>query len=590
MSMELGIQWLTDSLVSVTILFAIVLVLRRPVARMFGPEVAYLLWLLPLARMFMPAITRTIEVPVSTDASSIMEMPVAWTRAPDFDAAAHNAAAVAEHSVDWVWVGLLLWLGGAALFLIVQLATYLQARDELLADSRKIDRIDGVDLIEVPNVAGPFAFGLFKRYIVLPVGFGLRFNAAERRLAIAHELAHHRGFDLWANAAAMGMLALYWFNPLAWAAWRAFRFDQEAACDARVVRDRSADERAVYGLTIAKAAAGPSVGRSLAYASPLTPGDKIKERLRMLKQKDSSPVARWTGRGLVVAGTASALAMTATVTYAVVPVPEAPEVPEAPDGVATAPLAPEAPLPPVAPVREGDDYVYRVKRADGVVVLRVDAPLSRAELAERVSRAEASHREADAALASADAALAEADAAIAGADAALAGAEKARRDVERVGKVKPVVAARRGVLAMSGPGGAASMTHDPERNLMTLSVSGGPKTTIRTLECDEDSARSDPFMIQEEKRNGKTVTTKIVTCGDVMPDQLAILDSVEKGLNVALAQIEVDLKHAMSDEERAEMREEIRADLEEAREEIRRERDEARREIQRERERRRNGR
>ena len=39
----------------------------------------------------------------------------------------------------------------------------------------------------------------------------------DRELAIAHELAHHRGRDLLANMLAQAVLALHWFNPLAWA-------------------------------------------------------------------------------------------------------------------------------------------------------------------------------------------------------------------------------------------------------------------------------------------------------------------------------------------------------------------------------------
>src|SRR3546814_11412734 len=66
-----------------------------------------------------------------------------------------------------------------------------------------------------------------------------------RVLAIDHELAHHRHGDLWANAAALVLLAAQWFNPFAWRAIRAFRFDQEAACDARVLNmvDREEADR-----------------------------------------------------------------------------------------------------------------------------------------------------------------------------------------------------------------------------------------------------------------------------------------------------------------------------------------------------------
>ena len=37
------------------------------------------------------------------------------------------------------------------------------------------------------------------------------------------------------------MLALNWFNPVAWLAFRAFRADQELACDAAVAAAGSAE-------------------------------------------------------------------------------------------------------------------------------------------------------------------------------------------------------------------------------------------------------------------------------------------------------------------------------------------------------------
>ena len=58
-------QWMVETLAVTAALMALVLVLRRPVARHFGAEIAYLLWAIPLARLFMPPVVQTIEVPVS---------------------------------------------------------------------------------------------------------------------------------------------------------------------------------------------------------------------------------------------------------------------------------------------------------------------------------------------------------------------------------------------------------------------------------------------------------------------------------------------------------------------------------------------
>jgi len=70
----------------------------------------------------------------------------------------------------------------------------------------------------------------------------------------------HQPLLVFGIVAALLLLASQWFNPFAWRAIRAFRFDQEAACDARVLT--MADEAprdlrtARYATAIAKAAVG----------------------------------------------------------------------------------------------------------------------------------------------------------------------------------------------------------------------------------------------------------------------------------------------------------------------------------------------
>ena len=48
--------WLIETLVWTAVLIAAVLFVRRPVARWFGPQVAYALWALPVLRLILPPI------------------------------------------------------------------------------------------------------------------------------------------------------------------------------------------------------------------------------------------------------------------------------------------------------------------------------------------------------------------------------------------------------------------------------------------------------------------------------------------------------------------------------------------------------
>ena len=49
-------SWLLETLAWTAALIAIVLLLRRPVTRWFGPQFAYALWALPALRLLMPPI------------------------------------------------------------------------------------------------------------------------------------------------------------------------------------------------------------------------------------------------------------------------------------------------------------------------------------------------------------------------------------------------------------------------------------------------------------------------------------------------------------------------------------------------------
>lgn len=415
-------QWVWDTMLSMTILMALVLLLRKPVSHFFGPNIAYLLWILPVARLFMPTLTLEAPAPVE-NVSTFISSPVGAELLTSGSTAAASSSALA--SLDWMLIGLILWLGCAGLLFISKLASYMQFREDIVADGRLVGRHGNIKILETAAVGGPLAFGVIEKYIAVPTNFFRDYAPRERELALEHEIAHHESGDLAANFIGLIILSLHWFNPVAWFAWIAFRQDQETACDARVLAQSGHDVRAVYGRTIAKSVSGHRLG----LASPLNQKDKIKGRLKMLGQAEKSSFRRRLGSGLVAIGAFMALPLTATVTYAeqldpvdlavpLAPVaPIAPAVPVAPSSVnlPEAPAAAIAPTAPVAPWAEGDEvhitmlhgskdfkkdkkYVHRIKHNGRTVVLRTNKKLSKADIREMVAEAEESRLEADAEL------------------------------------------------------------------------------------------------------------------------------------------------------------------------------------------------
>ena len=244
--MMLTPEWLVEALIGATLLMLLVLAVRKPVARLWGAHMAYALWALPALRMVLPAIPgwQPLYVPV---AQSNPEGDVALALMPPADAALYNQPlppATLQMGSD---VSLLpdrpllllgLWAAGAVAFLAIQWARHVRFVGQAVRGGELLTRQGGVDVIVSAHVPGPMAAGIIQRRILLPADFLTRYSPAERRMALLHEGAHHDRLDLAANLAGLVVLAAHWWNPIAHAAWRAFRADQELACDARCLVPR----------------------------------------------------------------------------------------------------------------------------------------------------------------------------------------------------------------------------------------------------------------------------------------------------------------------------------------------------------------
>ena len=318
--------FLFDTLLWTGALLALVMLLRRPVARHFGAGAAYALWFLPLARLVIPPFTLPTWMRPLAQTAQETEMEAMAFDASGVAPAISDAGMMApaattstEIPFDWLTPLLLLWLGGALVMLVRRFWLYFSLRRELLEDARPVGEVGSIRLIETPAISGPMAFGVLDRVIALPVGFMASRERLQRDLAIAHELAHHRGGDLLVNMAVQPLFAIHWFNPAGWLGWNALRRDQEAFCDARVVASRSREERATYAGIIADFARRPAITPRPALAAPMACpvlGDKsIIHRLRSLSMSDISPRRRLTGRA-AIASAFLAVPLTASICYA----------------------------------------------------------------------------------------------------------------------------------------------------------------------------------------------------------------------------------------------------------------------------------
>ncbi len=301
--------WAGQTILSVAILTAFILLIRRPFARRFGAKAAYCLWSLPVLRVFMPPVE------------------LAWLNAPPPPSAASEAFTAQAiltampqtnlSSISSLWTshgaGILtaLWGIGAVIFITRQLyrqnlsvkiwlnhaqaaSPSLQQTYVLMVKTLGLKTAPKITLS--PDAPGPLVAGVIRPHIILPFDFETAFTPQEQRYALLHELSHVKRGDLYASLAALGLRAANWPNPLIHYAARYFRADQEAACDATVLNyplenfvDHSANgniaNSRAYAQTLIKAALQAQkriAPRNSAPALALTIHHPLKERLMTL--------------------------------------------------------------------------------------------------------------------------------------------------------------------------------------------------------------------------------------------------------------------------------------------------------------------
>ena len=281
---------LAVNLVGASLLVAIVLLIRTPVARTFGARAAYALWLAPALRLVMP------PLPELSPTNPAAAGPVDWSMIVE-----PIARAASRPVIDWTFI----WAVGAFAFLALHLLRHCWFLHRALREGRSY-QVAGIDcdMVITPAVDGPAATGLVHRLVLLPADFETRFTPDQQRVALLHECLHHRRGDLWASGAALLGAGALWFNPLAYIALGAFRRDMESACDSTVLATPGACDPRSYGETILRSAARP-IPRSLCA---LTSIDELKGRLIMLNATHGS-FRRNAGLGIAACLVAGGLAL-----------------------------------------------------------------------------------------------------------------------------------------------------------------------------------------------------------------------------------------------------------------------------------------
>lgn len=97
------------------------------------------------------------------------------------------------------------------------------------------------------RVRSPLGIGLFWPTLYLPE---IDLEHQELELILRHELTHFKRRDLWFKWTSLAVLALHWFDPVAWAFVRECGLLCETACDEAVTKNLDREGRQHYGSAI----------------------------------------------------------------------------------------------------------------------------------------------------------------------------------------------------------------------------------------------------------------------------------------------------------------------------------------------------
>ena len=165
-------------------------------------------------------------------------------------------------------VGAWVWLAGMIAVCLYGLISYIKLKRKM-SDAVLLSG----NIFQSEKVESPFILGFIRPKIYLP----FTLSDADRENVIAHETAHIKRKDHIIKPLAFLLLAVYWFNPLVWVSYALLCRDIELACDERVIKDLSEDNRKEY----AKSLLDCAVKRKSIAACPLAFGEVgVKTRIK----------------------------------------------------------------------------------------------------------------------------------------------------------------------------------------------------------------------------------------------------------------------------------------------------------------------
>jgi len=244
-------SWLLNSLLPLTLLLSLMLLLRHPIRKQIDACTVYNLWLvIPLSLLLytLPLPWHFLnEFTVIEPKNALIQL---YLVTPSQNI---NQNLLSDNSANF-------WLSGLWLTGFISLISYWTITQHSYSKTLKLTPLSynkyqqqlndndaqALSIALSSHIHSPILIGLFKQTLVIPEDFETLYTTEQQQLIISHEACHFSQYHMWTNQLALMLLALFWFNPLAWRAYSAFRQDQEHACDQVVLSRKHTQSRIQY--------------------------------------------------------------------------------------------------------------------------------------------------------------------------------------------------------------------------------------------------------------------------------------------------------------------------------------------------------
>ncbi|MEP1446374.1 MAG: M56 family metallopeptidase [Paraglaciecola sp.] len=262
-------NWLIEQQMAISVLLLILITLETKAIKSLGANVIYALWLLVPLLLVVNNLPQNV---ISIDDQSVYRHVVSI--------GADSSPLDLNLSWGYVWA-----LGSLS---ILVFAAFAQWKITCLTryNSHKVELDmalpDALAVMSNAQLTGPILSGIFKPTLLLPQDFHNQFSKRQQQLIISHELVHfHRGDNVF-NLVALLFVAVFWFNPLTWLAYRSFRRSQEIACDAAVLKQATTQDKISYSKALLRCAERSL--HSFAIYSPYGEKNTMFKRIASIKR------------------------------------------------------------------------------------------------------------------------------------------------------------------------------------------------------------------------------------------------------------------------------------------------------------------